>query len=540
MPAAVAPTVSDAASPPTEMANAMTGPYGEIALRMENIVKLYPGTVALNDVSMNVYKGKVNVLVGENGAGKSTLMKIMAGVERPTSGRILMNGEPITLEGTQDAAAKGIGIVFQELNLFPNMDVAENIHVAREITHKGVQIDHREQQRVAADLMRRLEQDIAPTDMVGDLRIGQQQIVEIAKSLARNAQILIMDEPTSALSATEVEVLFRVIAELKAKGVSIIYISHRLEELTRIGDVITVLRDGRLVGEDEMGHVTVPWIIEKMVGSKAPHISPPAAAPGPVVLQAENITLARDSGGYLVDHVSFEVRAGEIVGIYGLMGAGRSELFDCVMGRLPVEEGRVTIAGKVATVPRVDARIGAGLALVPEDRQRDGLVQVMSVGQNMTLASLQKYLQWGVHIATGRERHAISDMVRRLTVKVSNPEVDITALSGGNQQKALIGRALLTNPKALLLDEPSRGIDVGAKAEVFETMRGLADSGLAVAFITSDLDEIMTLADRILVMSNGRLTGEFLRRDATREALVAASAVGHGTQHTAERDRTEP
>ncbi|MEF2074518.1 sugar ABC transporter ATP-binding protein [Consotaella aegiceratis] len=507
----------------------MTGRFGEVVLRAENIVKLYPGTTALKDVTFNVYRGKVNVLVGENGAGKSTLMKIIAGVERPTLGRIVIDGEPVDLHSTLDASAKGIGIVFQELNLFPNMDVAENIHIAREITQYGLSIDQREQQRVARDLMQRLEQDIEPTTLVGDLRIGQQQIIEIAKSLARDAKILIMDEPTSALSAAEVEVLFRTIAELKAKGVSIVYISHRLEELPRIGDVITVLRDGEFIAEEEIAKIDTSWIIDKMVGRKS-RVPAEAAtvADGPVVLQAENITLPREGGGYLVDHVDLAVRAGEIVGIYGLMGAGRSELFDCLMGRLAVSEGIVSVEGEPAGKPRVDERLKAGLALVPEDRQRDGLVQIMSVGHNMTLASLGKYLKWGFHIQNKPERSAIAEMVRRLTVKVADTDLEITSLSGGNQQKALIGRALLTDPKVLLLDEPSRGIDVGAKAEVFQTMRQLAEAGLAIAFITSDLEEIMAIPDRIVVMSNGRVTGQFRRDEATREALVSASAIGHG------------
>ncbi|MDR3515945.1 MAG: sugar ABC transporter ATP-binding protein [Azospirillaceae bacterium] len=519
-------TRPDAPAPGT----VMMGPLGEVVLKAEAITKVYPGTTALKEVSFNVYKGKVNVLVGENGAGKSTLMKIIAGVEHPTSGRILLDGKAVVLSDTLAAAANGIGIVFQELNLFPNLNVAENIHVARELTRHHVAIRHREQEQAARVLMQRLEQDIDPRALVGDLRIGQQQIVEIAKSLSRNARVLIMDEPTSALSATEVEVLFRIIAELKAKDVSIVYISHRLEELTRIGDMITVLRDGRLVGERRIADIDIPWIINSMVGARGKSFAAPAAhAPGPVVFQAEDITRAREGGGFLVDHVNLQVRAGEIVGIYGLMGAGRSEFFDCLMGRLAGCQGVVRINGKPAAIARIDERIRAGLALVPEDRQRDGLVPILSVTRNMTLASLWKYLKYGVHICRDREIQAVRDRVNQLRIKVANIDNEVNSLSGGNQQKVVIGRALLTDPKVLLLDEPTRGIDIGAKGEVFQTMRNLADAGLAVIFATSDLDEIMAMSDRMIVMSLGRITGEFARGSVTREVLVSASAIGHGT-----------
>ena len=319
----------------------------EVILSVRGATKVYPGTIALKSVDFDVRKGAVNVLVGENGAGKSTLMKIISGVEQPTEGTILLNGEPIRMTSTQDAIRNGIGIVFQELNLFPNMTVAENIFITREQCRFGIDIDRTTQEEKSRALMRRLEHDIAVDRPVGELRIGQQQIVEIAKALSQDARILIMDEPTSALSATEVEILFRVIAELKAQGVAIVYISHRLEELVRIGDFITVLRDGSITGSSSMKDIDVPWIVRSMIGASSKDYAKTAEHKyGNEILQIEDITLPRQGGGYMVDHVSLSLRAGEIIGIYGLMGAGRTELFDCIMGRHKHAGGTILVGGK--------------------------------------------------------------------------------------------------------------------------------------------------------------------------------------------------
>ncbi|YBV94907.1 sugar ABC transporter ATP-binding protein (plasmid) [Phyllobacteriaceae bacterium JZ32] len=504
----------------------------DIALSVRKVTKVYPGTIALKSVDFDARKGAVNVLVGENGAGKSTLMKIIAGVERPSEGEILLDGQPIRLLSTQDAIRHGIGIVFQELNLFPNMSVAENIFITRERCRMGFDIDAAVMREETRKIMRRLEHDIPPDAMVGDLRIGQQQIVEIAKTLSQDARILIMDEPTSALSAAEVEILFRVIKELKAQGVAIVYISHRLEELVRIGDYITVLRDGHITGSQSMKDVDVPWIVRSMIGAASKdYAKADDHTLGDEIFRAENITLPRQGGGYTVDHVSLSLKAGEIVGIYGLMGAGRTELFDCIMGRYPNAGGKVSIAGKELAKPDVAARIAGGLALIPEDRKAEGLVQIMSIGDNMTLASLWNYVR-GIHIDRKKERSAVERFVRDLAIKIASPDHEVASLSGGNQQKVVIGKALMTGPKVLLMDEPSRGIDVGAKAEVFRTMRKLAAQGLGILFVTSDLEEVMALSDRIIVMSKGRVTGEFDRAEATEEAVVAASGIGHDVTST--------
>jgi erythritol transport system ATP-binding protein len=499
-----------------------------VVLRAEEVTKVFPGTVALDHVDFNVYRGKVNALIGENGAGKSTLMKIVAGVERPTSGRLLLDGKPIHLRSPLHAEQFGIGIIYQEMNLCPNLSVAENIFLGRELAPTGLVVDQRAQREQTRMLMLRLEHDIDPNALVSDLRIGQQQIVEIAKALAQDVRILIMDEPTSALSAAEVEVLFRVIADLKAHGVSIIYISHKLEEITRISDYVTVLRDGRLVAEAPIPAIDVPWIIEKMVGKNPANLFHKGRTEvGDEILRIEEMTLPRVGGGFMVDHVSLTLRKGEVVGLYGLMGAGRSELFECLAGVRPEARGRVYLEGRLLRASSVADRIGEGIVLVPEDRQREGLVQSISVAHNMLLASLHSYFN-GLFLTGRKEQAAVTEMIKGLSIKVADPGQIITSLSGGNQQKVVVAKGLLTSPKILLLDEPSRGIDVAAKSEIFAIMERLAEQGFGVLFISSELKEVMAMSDRILVMSKGKITGEFLREEATEAALVAASAAGHG------------
>jgi erythritol transport system ATP-binding protein len=500
---------------------------GEIILTTESITKIFPGTVALDEVSFKVHKGKVNVLIGENGAGKSTLMKILAGVEQPSKGKILLDGNEIHLHSPLDATRLGIGIIYQELNLCGNLSVRDNIFLAQEVVQNGL-IEQKVEKRRAEELIKRLEQDISSTALVGDLRIGQQQIVEIAKALVQDVRILIMDEPTSALSAAEVEVLFRVIRELKAQGVAIIYISHKLEELLQIGDYITVLRDGRKVAEEEASKVDVYWLIMNMVGRNPGALFPrEERESGQVLLKVEDLTLPRAGGGYILDHISFELREGEILGFYGLMGAGRSDLLDCLAGARPQAAGKIWLNQELITTNTVTDRIKAGFVLVPEDRQRYGLVQTLSVMDNMLLASLKKYLG-KIFLVHKKEKKAADEQVKSLSIRVANINQPITSLSGGNQQKVVVAKGLLTNPKVLLLDEPTRGIDVGAKTEIFELMNRLASQKYGVIFVSSELKEIFAMSDRILVMSKGAVTGEFTHSEATEEKLVEASAVGHG------------
>ena len=505
---------------------------GEIVLQLEEVSKVYSGIVAVKRAHFALRRGAVNVLVGENGAGKSTLMKIIAGVERPTHGRMLLDGAPVSFASPADAQAHGIAMIFQELNLFGNLSVAENIFATREIARGPLGlggIDHAAQIAKANAILARLDADIDAATLVEDLPIGKQQLVEIARAMALDARILIMDEPTSALSAAEVDVLFKVIADLKAQGVAIVYISHRLEELMRIGDTITVLRDGQVTGEAMVKDIDTRWIVRKMIGQDSKDFARAVDHPlGPEVLRVEEITLPRATGGLAVDRVSLSLRKGEILGIYGLMGAGRSEFFECIMGRHAHARGRIFIEGRELKEKDTTRRIRRGLALIPEDRQREGLVQVLSIASNLTLAALDRFTRL-FHIRAGAEREAQAAMIASLSIKAPNPDFEVTSMSGGNQQKVVIGKALMTNPKVLLMDEPSRGIDVGAKADVFRTMRRLVgEEGLAILFSTSDLEEVMALSDRIAVLSNGRLTALVDRKDATEDLIVAASAKGHG------------
>jgi erythritol transport system ATP-binding protein len=507
-----------------------------VAMRAEHVTKVFPGTTALDDVTFDVHAGQVNVLVGENGAGKSTLMKLLAGVEQPTDGRILIDGEPVVLPTVTDAQRHGVGIIFQELNLCTNLTVLDNLFLAQEIT-RGPAIDRGAQRKVAQALLERLGQDIDPDETVSNLRVGQQQIVEIAKALTHDVRVLIMDEPTSALSQVEVEGLFRIIEDLKARGVAIVYISHKLEELLQVGDHITVMRDGRIVGNAGAADVDVAWIIEQMVGrSPASLFSRTQHEVGEVLLEVRDVTLPRLGGGYLLDHVSLKVHAGEILGVYGLMGAGRTELMEVLAGIRPEASGEVLLEGRDLMQVSVADRIDAGVVLVPEDRKTVGLVGTLSVAHNMVLASLRRYLS-GPWLSARKEEAAVSGMIRDLSVRVADPRNSIDSLSGGNQQKVVVAKGLLTEPRVLLLDEPTRGIDVGAKSEIFHIMSRLAEEGFGIVFVSSELKEVLAMSDRILVLSRGEVVAELEGERATEKELVDASAVGHGP---ARNGRTTP
>ena len=485
--------------------------------------KSYGGTKALKDVTFTAYRGKVNVLVGENGAGKSTLMKILSGSEQPTSGEILLEGEPVTLSTPRDAQQRGIGIIHQELSLFPNMTVAQNMFAGRELRRKSRFVDDREQRRRTREVLNRLGQDLDPDTLVGDLPIGQQQLVEIGRVLLEDVRVLIMDEPTSALSNHEVDVLFRVMGDLRAEDVTVIYISHKLDEFRRIGDFVTVFRDGGLVAHEPMSGTDTAWIVRQMVGRDPDSLYVRnTSATGDVLLDVRGLTVLGPTRP-LVDDVSLRVRAGEVVGVYGLMGAGRTELVECLMGMRPADAGQVSVRGRIETRATVQARMDAGLALVPEDRQRDGLVQTMSVRDNILLATIGDFTRGGL-LRGGREQSTAAAKVAELAIKIPGLAALVTSLSGGNQQKVVLARALLTEPAVLLLDEPTRGIDVGAKAQIAKLMADLAAQGYGVLFISSELAEVIAMADRVLVMARGRLTAEFTAADVTEEALVSASA----------------
>ncbi|MEZ5780114.1 MAG: sugar ABC transporter ATP-binding protein [Rhizobiaceae bacterium] len=496
---------------------------GEVVLAARNIAKSYGSIEALKGVNFDIHRGQVTTLFGENGAGKSTLMKILSGVAQPTSGEILLDGEPVAFASPTDARDRGISIIHQELSLAPNLSVRDNIFMGREI--KGpTGVDFAEEERQTRRLMQELEEDIDPLTPVEDLRLGQQQIVEIARALSVDSRILIMDEPTSALSATEVDVLFKVIRDLTSKGVSIVYISHHLEEALQITNHAVVLRDGAMTAYAPRADIDLEWIVRNMVGENYDLGSPPTGYDfGEVVLSIRDLTVPSKSGaGFnVVDRLSLDVRAGEIVCVYGLMGAGRTELLETVAGRLRAVSGEIVLAGREISHLSIAERIARGLALVPEDRQRDGLVQTMSVGENLSLASIMAFTR-GFFTSKCLERDVIAKSIRDVTVKTDGPDAPIGSLSGGNQQKVVIGKMLATDPKVVLLDEPSRGIDIGAKAEVFRILSERARRGQAVVFTTSEVGECLSIAHRIIIMRRGRISAEFAA-DVTKEKIMAAS-----------------
>ncbi|HJV15638.1 MAG TPA: sugar ABC transporter ATP-binding protein [Propionibacteriaceae bacterium] len=497
---------------------------GAVVLQAVDIAKTYGVTRALKGVNFEVRRGKVTVLFGENGAGKSTLMKILSGVEKPTAGQLILDGEPVNLESTNDAVERGISIIHQELNLAPNLSVRDNIFIGREIRTRTGAIDYARETEITKHVMERLEEDITPSTLVQDLRVGQQQVVEIARALAADARILIMDEPTSALSATEVEVLFKVIRELKAHGVAIVYISHHLEEALEIADYAVVFRDGELVATEDAANVDLSWVVRQMVGREADYdFRDEPRDFGEVALSIEGVTVAEpDTGRVVVNNVSLDVHEGEIVAVYGLMGAGRTELLEALAGRDPISGGRVLLGDQDIRDLNIQERIAVGLGLVPEDRQRDGLVQMMTVGKNMSLASLLNTVK-NLFIARKTERENVDRQIKDVRVKTAGQDALITSLSGGNQQKVVIGKILLTNPKVILLDEPTRGIDVGAKGEIFTLLFREAKKGLAVLYVTSEVGEALTASHRLIVMSKGRIIREFDPRTTTRDEIMAAS-----------------
>ena len=498
---------------------------GDVVLRMEHITRDFPGVRALDDVTLEAREGEVLILAGENGAGKSTLMKVLSGVWPASSfsGRILIRGEERRFASTHDAEKAGVAIIHQELNLIQDMSVGENIFLDRYFTRAFGIIDWDRVHMEAAKILERLHiRGIGTRDLVRTLSVGKQQMVEIAKALSIHAKILIMDEPTSALSASEVEVLFKVIRDLKSRGVSIVYISHHLEEALQITDHAVVLRDGNMTAKAPRAEIDLEWIVRNMVGDNYNLGSPPTGYEfGDVALSIEDAVVTEASGANVVDHMSLNVRAGEIVCIYGLMGAGRTELLEAVAGRGELVNGRVLLEGQDMAGLTIAERIARGLSLVPEDRQRDGLVQTMSVGQNLSLASIGAFVK-GLFTSAQHERTLVDDSIRRVTIKTKSGAAAIGSLSGGNQQKVVIGKMLATHPKVLLLDEPSRGIDIGAKAEVFRLVAEGARQGLAVIYSTSEVGECLSVAHRIIVMRRGRISAEF-DSSVSKEEIMAAS-----------------
>lgn len=512
--------------------NAGTAPL----IRFEGVTKRFHAVVALQNVSFDVRPGEFLALCGENGAGKSTLMKILSGVITDYEGQIIVGDSPLALTGTRDAEERGISIIHQELNLVGDLSVAANIFLGRELRTPLGFIDDRRMEREAAELFAPLECQIDPRQPVRTLRIGDQQLVEIAKALkqrSRNAassgstsQILIMDEPTSALTESEVERLFRIIARLREQGVTIIYISHKMDEVFRNADRITVLRDGGVVKTLERAAATPREITHLMVGRDIGESEYGANRnPGECVLKVTDLSLpwrghVRE---WRLRNINLSVRKGEVIGIAGLMGAGRTELLECFYGASPEPPlGTIELSGRPVAFSHPEEALKAGIALVTEDRKRYGLFTTMDVREHITLSSLHDYASAGF-ISNASEAVAASESIKTLRVKTAGQSAAITSLSGGNQQKCIIARALRTKPKLLLLDDPTRGIDVGAKAEIYRLIDDLCREGLAIIITSSELPELIAVCDRILVLCEGRLTGEFRRGEFTEQKLMEAA-----------------
>jgi erythritol transport system ATP-binding protein len=503
----------------------MTAIGNEIILEARHIVRRYPGTVALNDVTYRVYRNQVNVLIGENGAGKSTLMRILAGVEEPDEGQLVLDSVPIQLRSPRDAVRHGISIVHQELSVFPNLDLAENIFAGREPVKLGLLLDRATEDGRAAKAFRRLRTPMNTRTQAGYLSLGSRQLVEVARTLDQGARILILDEPTSALSNAEADSLFQVIADLKNSGVTIVYISHRLHELLHLGDQFTVLRSGRVVGEAPRDAVSRDWIVERMSGRDVGTEFVSGHSPGnsETVLRVEGLSLPASCGEdefqAAITNVGFTLHKGEILGIYGLLGAGRSELLECLAGKRRVDGGRIMVNGVHAEISSVAHAAKHGIFLVPEDRQRDGLFPELSVRENITLRARKRSL-----LDFKEETNRARQIATELNIAVSDLELPVAALSGGNQQKVLIARCLLRSPNILLLDEPTRGVDVGAKTEIYAILRHLATKGLSIVFTSSEIQEIQALADRALVLRQGKVAAELNQSELTDEALFTAAS----------------
>ena len=495
-----------------------------VLLSVEHVSKSFPGVKALQDVSFDVDAGTIHAVMGENGAGKSTLMLCIAGVQRPDpGGRLVFEGQPLELSSTRDANDKGIAIVFQELNLAPNLSIAENIALGQEPRAGRVFVDRAAMAVQARQVMRRLGMTLDPGTRLGSLTIAQQQLVEIAKSLVHKPRLLILDEPTSSLSEAETLVLFRVIADLKREGVTMLYISHRMREVFALCDAVTVLRDGKHVRTMPLAGTDQDEIVRLMVGRDLASVQrvPPTPEDKPVVLSVRGLSRPPE-----YRDISFELRRGEIVGLAGLVGAGRSEMALGVFGAPPPDAGEVWLHGKRLEVDRPLTAMRNGIGLVPEDRKGQGLVLMHGVGVNLSLAALRRLSKAGM-IDFAAERTVVDKYVQRLRVKTPGNEQVIGLLSGGNQQKVVLAKWLATHPTVLIIDEPTRGVDVGAKAEIYALMRELAAEGLAILVISSDLPEVLTISDRVLVMREGRMMGELSHADATEERIMALAALEH-------------
>ncbi|MEG1813031.1 MAG: sugar ABC transporter ATP-binding protein [Clostridia bacterium] len=489
---------------------------GEYIVEMSGITKEFPGVKALSDVNFNLKSGEVMALLGENGAGKSTLMKILSGVYQKDAGTIKVFGETLDAITPKKAQELGIAIIHQELNMCQHLSVAENIFLGREKVGALRRLSQREMNKAAGDILDNLRIDLSPTTIVGNLQVSKQQMVEIAKALSTNARVLIMDEPTSALTANEIEELFRIIRQLRDEGRGIVYISHRLEELQHIVDRVTILRDGQYVKDMNFRDVTLGEIISSMVGRDIKEKFPRVTCPvGEKIFEVKHL-----NAGRMVRDVSLDLHKGEIVGIAGLMGAGRTETTRAIFGIDKKESGEILLGDKPLTINKPGDAIKAGVVLVPEDRKRDGLCTKLSIRDNVALPNLDIVCGALTTVNKKKVNQMTDEAVKNLQIKLPNTLINAGSLSGGNQQKVVVGKWLARDSRVVIFDEPTRGIDVAAKVEIYHLMNELKEKGIGVLFVSSEMPEILGISDRIIVMCDGRVTGELDVKEATQEKIL--------------------
>jgi ribose transport system ATP-binding protein len=488
-------------------------------LELQEMVKTFPGVKALNGANLNLYEGRVMALLGENGAGKSTLIKVMTGIYKRDSGKMTLYEEDVEFQGPRESQNAGIAIIHQELNLISNLTIAENIFLGREKTSFG-KIDWKGMYSDADKLLKKLKVKHSSKELVGNLSVGEQQMVEIAKAMSQNAKIIVMDEPTDALTDKETESLFSVIRELIGENKSIVYISHRLKEIFEICDDVTIMRDGKFISEKEVKDITEDQIIESMVGRKLEDQMPRVEVePGPVSLEVKNL-----KGDY-VNNVSFTLHEGEILGVAGLMGSGRTELAKTIYGFYKMTSGSILIGGKKVKINSPEEGLKNKIAYVPEDRKKEGLILGLSVKENMSISSLEKFESNLKTLNKNDEKDMVDSYISRFNIKTPGMAQIIKNLSGGNQQKVAIAKALMTEPKILILDEPTRGVDVGAKKEIYDLINELKKHGMSILMISSEMVEVIGLSDRIMVMHENSVTGVFTAEDASQEKIMRC-AVG--------------
>jgi ribose transport system ATP-binding protein len=490
----------------------------EYALEMIDISKSFPGVKALDSVSFRVKKGEVHALVGENGAGKSTLVKVLDGVYTADSGKIRIDGKEVVIKDTNHSKELGIGLIFQEFNLISSLSVSENIYLARLKNNKAGLVDWKKTNMQAEDLLESLNFTINPNAIVEELSVASKQLVEIAKALSFDAQIIIMDEPTSSLTENEIEKLFLIIRDLKEKGITVIYISHRLEEIFSIADTVTVMRDGKNISTKAIEEETKNQIIEKMVG-RALDIEFPKRKSHirEAILEIDVLNTKA------IEDISFQLHAGEILGISGLVGSGRTELAKAIFGEDPVRSGTIKIKGKTVKIRSAGHAKKYGIALIPEDRKEEGLVLNFSVMWNTTICNLTKIINRIGILSRVQEKKRSQDIVKKLGVKTPSLNQKTIFLSGGNQQKVVVAKWLFSEPDILIMDEPTRGIDVGAKYEIYQLMNAMVSEGKAIIMISSELPEVMAMSDRILVMNKGRIKGVFERDEINAKDIIKAA-----------------